>query len=255
MGFAIQKIGECAVTPLPDFSLEGTRRGNLRRAWRKLGEEGATFELVPPEHVGPLLDDLERVSDAWLRDQPGSGDKAFSLGGFSRRYVAEFPCAVVRWRGEVVAFANLWTTPDRRTVSIDMMRHAGSAPKRVMDYLFVEVLLWARAEGYATFEFGMAPLSGLADRPLAPVLSRLGNLVYERGEEFYNFQGVRQYKDKYGPVWQPRYIAAARRWAIPILLADVGLLSSGGVAGLAPRPRPRPDVRAKGRGDTPLTSD
>jgi phosphatidylglycerol lysyltransferase len=66
-------------------------------------------------------------------------------------------------------------------------------------------------------------------------MSRVGNLLFERGEEIYNFRGVRRYKDKYDPVWQPRYLAAPSKWAIPMLLADVGLLSSGGVAGLTRR--------------------
>ena len=42
--------------------------------------------------------------------------------------------------------------------------------------------------------------------------------LFERAEDIYNFQGVRRYKDKYDPLWGPRYIAAARKWAIPILL-------------------------------------
>jgi len=83
----------------------------------------------------------------------------------------------------------------------------------------------------------MAPLSGLDDRPLAPVLSRVGRLIFDRGEEIYNFQGVRRFKDKYDPLWQPRYVAAPHRWAIPLLVADAGLLSSGGMASLAKRPK------------------
>jgi phosphatidylglycerol lysyltransferase len=106
-----------------------------------------------------------------------------------------------------------------------------------MDFLFVELLQWGGEQGYEAFDFGMAPLAGLEDRPLAPIMSRVGRLLFERGEEIYNFRGVRRFKDKYDPVWQPRYIAAARKWAIPILLADVGLLSSGGMAGLARRGR------------------
>ena len=106
-----------------------------------------------------------------------------------------------------------------------------------MDYLFIELIAWGKAQGYQAFEFGMAPLAGLEDRPLAPIMSRVGRLLFERGEEIYNFQGVRKYKDKYDPVWQPRYLAAPHKWAIPLLLADVGLLSSGGMAGLAKRPR------------------
>jgi phosphatidylglycerol lysyltransferase len=118
---------------------------------------------------------------------------------------------------------------------MDLMRYADDAPKNVMDFLFVELLLWGQEQGYGAFEFGGAPLAGLADRPLAPVMSRLGRFVFEKGEEFYNFQGVRRYKDKYDPVWQARYMAAAHKWSMALLLADVGLLSSGGMAGLTRR--------------------
>jgi phosphatidylglycerol lysyltransferase len=104
-----------------------------------------------------------------------------------------------------------------------------------MDFLFVELFEWGRTQGYQAFDFGAAPLAGLEDRPLAPIMSRVGRLLFERGEEIYNFRGVRRYKDKYDPVWQPRYVAAPHRWQIPMVLADVGLLTSGGMAGLTRR--------------------
>jgi len=236
LGLAIQKTGESATVPLDEFSIEGRRREVLRRNWRKAGATGATFEVLAPEQVLANIDELRQVSDVWLSHHAG-GDKAFSMGGFEARYVAEFPCAVVRAQGAIAAFATIWTTADRSSFSMDLMRYADAAPKNVMDYLFVELLRWGSAQGYVAFEFGMAPLAGLEDRPLAPIMSRVGNLLYERGEEFYNFRGVRRYKDKYDPVWQPRYVAAPRKWTIPILLADVGLLSSRGMSGLSKRPK------------------
>ncbi|HZZ86923.1 MAG TPA: GNAT family N-acetyltransferase [Caulobacteraceae bacterium] len=234
LGFSIQKIGESAAVPLASFSLEGRRRGNLRRSWRKTGEEGASFEVLGPDQVAAAMAELKAISDAWLAHHSG-GEKTFSLGRFDPAYVAEFPLAVARVDGRIVAFASLWTTADRGAFSIDLMRYADTAPKDVMDFLFVELIAWGAAEGYQAFEFGMAPLAGLEDRPLAPIMSRVGNLLFERGEDIYNFQGVRRYKDKYDPLWSPRYMAAARKWAIPILMADVGLLSSGGMAGLTRR--------------------
>ena len=235
LGFAIQKLGEAAAAPLADFSIEGTRRGNLRRAWRKAAEEGATFEVVPPEAVPALLPELKAISDVWLSGHAG-GEKGFALGGFHAPYVQQFPLALVWWEGRIVAFATLWPVASRTAFSIDLMRYVEQGPRRIMDYLFVELIQWGRDQGYAAFDFGMAPLSGLDDRPLAPMLSRVGRLIFDRGEEIYNFQGVRGYKDKYDPHWQPRYVAAPRKWAIPLLLADVGLLTSGGVANLAKRP-------------------
>jgi len=239
LGLSIQKTGESAAVPLDSFSLKGRKREVLRRNWRKAGEVGALFEVVPAQAIPAILEELEAISDAWLEHHAG-GDKAFSMGGFIRRYVAEFPCALVRVDGKIVAFATIWTTSDRTTFSMDLMRYCDDAPKNVMDYLFVELLHWGVSQGYVAFEFGVAPLAGLEDRPLAPIMSRVGRLMFERGEEIYNFRGVRRYKDKYDPIWEPRYVAAPHKWAIPILLADASMLTSGGMAGLAKRPK-RPD--------------
>lgn len=236
LGFSIQKIGEAAAVPLDGFSLAGRRREALRRNWRKAGESGASFEVAPPEAVPGVLAELKGISDDWLARHSG-GEKAFSLGGFVPRYVAEFPVAVVRSGGTIVAFATLWPTANRQALSMDLMRYSEAAPANIMDFLFVELFEWGRLQGYQAFDFGAAPLAGLEDRPLAPIMSRVGRLLFERGEEIYNFRGVRRYKDKYDPLWQPRYIAAPHRWQIPMLLADVGLLSSGGMAGLARRPK------------------
>jgi glycosyltransferase 2 family protein len=239
LGFSIQKTGEAALVALEGFSLQGRRREVLRRNWRKAAEAGATFEVVPAGEAGPLMDDLKRISDQWLAAHAG-GEKAFSLGRFDPAYIAEFPCALVRFEGEIVAFANLWTTADRQAFSMDLMRYSPAGPKNIMDFLFVELLAWGRAQGYAAFDFGVAPLAGLEKRPLAPIMTRVGRLLFERGEDLYNFQGVRRYKDKYDPVWRPRYVAAAKKWAIPIILADVGLMSSGGMQGLTKRPKREP---------------
>jgi lysylphosphatidylglycerol synthetase-like protein (DUF2156 family) len=244
LGFSIQKIGESAAVPLDSFSLEGRKRGNLRRSWKKTGECGASFEVVPAGVCPAFYAELQAVSDAWLAHHAG-GEKTFSLGGFEPAYIAEFPIAVVRVGGKVMAFATLWTTAQRTAFSIDLMRYADDAPKDVMDFLFVELLHWGREQGYVAFEFGMAPLAGLEDRPLAPIMSRVGRLMFERGEEIYNFRGVHKFKDKYDPVWQPRYIAAPNKWAIPVLLADVGIMSSGGMSGIRPRKTKEKPVKVK----------
>jgi lysylphosphatidylglycerol synthetase-like protein (DUF2156 family) len=240
LGLAIQTTGESAAVPLEAFSLVGRRREVLRRNWRKAGEGGAAFEVLPVGAAVAIMDELKIISDSWLGHHAG-GEKSFSMGGFDPRYVAEFPVAVVRGEeGRIVAFATLWLSAGKVSFSMDLMRYSDEAPKNVMDYLFVELLQWGKDEGYQAFEFGMAPLAGLQDRPLAPIMSRVGRLLYERGEEIYNFQGVRRYKDKYDPVWRPRYIAAPQKWAIPFLLADIGLLSSGGMSGLTKRPKKTP---------------
>jgi phosphatidylglycerol lysyltransferase len=78
----------------------------------------------------------------------------------------------------------------------------------------------------------MAPLSGLDPRQLAPLWSKVGAFLYRHGEHFYNFQGLREYKEKFGPVWQPRYLASPGGLALPRLLANVASLINGGLRGV-----------------------
>src|SRR5690606_39893471 len=113
---------------------------------REAGEAGAAFEVLPRGAATALMGDLQAISVAWL-DAHAGGEKGFSLGGFTPRYVAEFPVAVVRVDGRIVAFATLWTTAGRAAFSMDLMRYGEEAPKNIMDYLFVELLLWGQAEG------------------------------------------------------------------------------------------------------------
>ena len=78
----------------------------------------------------------------------------------------------------------------------------------------------------------MAPLSGLERRELAPLWSKVGAFLYRHGEHFYNFQGLREYKEKFDPVWQPRYLASPGGLALPRLLANVASLINGGLRGV-----------------------
>ena len=229
LGLSLTKLGEEARVPLGDFSLDGPARADLRQAHRRAQRDGARFEVVPRSEVPALIPQLRAISDAWLADKPG-GEKGFSLGYFDARYLACFDCAIVRSGDAIVAFANLWTA-GHTELSVDLMRYGAAAPKGVMDYLMVEVMLWARAQGFAWFNLGMAPLSGLEEHPLAPAWHKLGRLVQRYGENFYHFEGLRRFKEKFLPVWRPRYLAAPGGLALPGALVDVTTLISGGITG------------------------
>jgi phosphatidylglycerol lysyltransferase len=229
MGLALLKLGEEARVPLDRFGLEGSARADLRQAHRRSQRDGARFEIVAAADVPRLLPELRRVSDEWLAEKTVA-EKGFSVGRFDERYLAHFPLALVRGpEGQVVAFANLWTTASREELSVDLMRFGAGAPRGAMDYLFIELMLWGRGEGYRWFNLGMAPLAGLEQRPLAPAWHRLASLLYRYGENFYNFEGLRRYKEKFDPVWAPRYLAAPGGLALPRVLVDVTTLIAGGV--------------------------
>lgn len=231
LGLTAMKLGEEGVVSLAGFSLEGSARKALRQAHHRAQREGLGFEVVPPTAVPALIDELRRVSDTWLAEKR-TREKGFALGCFQAAYLAHFPCALVRLDGRIVAFANVLASAGRRELSIDLMRHLSEAPKGIMDYLFIELMLWGAREGYGQFNLGMAPLSGLESHPLAPLWHRLGTLLFQHGEHFYNFEGLRAYKEKFSPVWHPKYLAAPGGLGLPTVLLDVAALISGGIKGV-----------------------
>ena len=236
LGLQLVKYGEEARVGLAHFSLDGPAMKGLRGSHRRAIREGAGFAVLPAVDVPALIPELRAVSDEWLAAK-GAGEKAFSVGRFDPEYLARFPVAVVRWQNRIVAFANLWATEDRNELSVDLMRHVVAMPNGTMDFLFTELMLWGRAEGYRWFSLGLAPLSGLAARPLAPMWSRAGAALYSHGEGLYGFEGLRAYKEKFRPVWEPRWIAGPQGLGMARALVDLQTLVGGGPRSAARRER------------------
>jgi len=224
----MHKMGEEAVVPLADFSLEGSHRKKLRTAYNRAGRDGLSFEMLSAPVDDTTIDVLRNISDQWLTDKRTS-EKQFSVGRFDPDYLRRFPIAIVRHDTRIVAFANVLTTEGKDTATIDLMRHVDDAPSGLMDYLFTELMLHLKAEGFRAFSLGMAPLAGLETRRGSRWTMKLGALVYRHGGHFYNFDGLRNFKEKFDPEWKPRFLVAPPRANILLIPTDAAALIAGGM--------------------------
>ncbi|HVW02457.1 MAG TPA: phosphatidylglycerol lysyltransferase domain-containing protein, partial [Planctomycetaceae bacterium] len=159
-------------------------------------------------------------------------EKRFSLGFFDEDYLRRFPMALIRRDDQIIGFANMWCGADKEELSIDLMRYLPEAGHDAMEFLFIQLMLWGKTEGYRWFNLGMAPLAGLDDSEPARIWNKVGALIFRHGEHFYNFQGLRQYKEKFDPVWEPRYLACPGGLALPTILTHLATLIAGGVRGI-----------------------
>jgi phosphatidylglycerol lysyltransferase len=231
MGLTPLKLGEEARVALENFSLEGSARRDLRYAHRRMAKEGITYEVAEIDQIPALLLELKAVSNAWLKGK-NTQEKGFSIGFFNPKYLKNFRHGLVRREGKLIAFATLWEGAEQEEMSVDLVRFLPDAPNGVMDFVFTEVMLMAKREGFRWFNLGMAPLSGLEDHALAPLWHRAGTFVFRQGEHFYNFEGLRNYKEKFTPLWRPKYLCCRGGLAIPRVLIDVTAIISGGIKGI-----------------------
>ena len=285
-GIQLLKIGEEAIIDLDAFGLQGSKNAKFRQVISRGAKDGLSFEVIPKEQVPTLLADLKVVSDIWLEDKK-SAEKGFSLGYFDEDYLKYFDCAVVKYQGDIVAFANLWQSGQRNELSIDLMRYKevqnneGKAVKSMMDYLFISLFMWGKEAGYHQFSLGMAPFTGFEPQyppetatvkshslknnasknnasnqetseipsgnlidnqysetlegaeSIGPKWRYVTNTVTKYGKTYYNFTGLRNFKEKFNPEWEPRYIGietGLRAGMKPIKgLTDTTLLISGGL--------------------------
>ena len=218
-GYGFMKFGETAQVPLEKFTIEGKHGKKFRTVVNKLENKGYQFEVLQPPFDEELLNDLKEISDSWL---DGRQEKGFSLGFFDEKYIQLAPIALVRdEENKVQAFVTFLASNGPEEASIDLMRyHLRTAPNGIMDYLFVKLLLHFKEEGVIFFDLGMAPLSNVGTEKHSFLQEKVAYLIYAFTNRFYSFSGLRQYKQKFSPVWMPRYIAYPRNtWLILDMLA------------------------------------
>ena len=218
-GYGFMKFGETAQVPLEKFTIEGKHGKKFRTVVNKLENKGYQFEVLQPPFDKELLNDLKEISDSWL---DGRQEKGFSLGYFDEKYIQLAPIALVRdEENKVQAFVTFLASNGPEEASIDLMRYdLKTAPNGIMDYLFVKLLLHFKEEGVIFFDLGMAPLSNVGTEKHSFLQEKVAYLIYAFTNRFYSFSGLRQYKQKFSPVWMPRYIAYPRNtWLILDMLA------------------------------------
>lgn len=219
-GYRFFKLGEDALVDLADFSLTGRKKSGLRSARNRLAKEGIYFKIVHPPFSKPFLEELRQVSDMWLGDKR---EKGFSLGWFDEGYLQLAPIGVLKnGSGRAIAFASFMPCySGRKVISVDLTRHILDVPNGAMDVLFIHLLEWAKTEGYEQFNLGMAPFSSVGKNKKALREERIARLAFQYGNYWYGFQGLRRYKDKFSPRWQPRYLAYPQSVSLPLLMLDL----------------------------------
>jgi phosphatidylglycerol lysyltransferase len=121
------------------------------------------------------------------------------------------------------------TTGCEKEATIGLMRQVTEAPPYTMEFMIMRLALELKARNFEALSLGMAPLAGLVRTPLSSRWNRIASLLWEHGEPLYNFQGLRSFKSKFRPTWEPRYLAASGAIAPFINLADVAVLAGGRV--------------------------
>jgi|GEM_PF-1941482 len=263
------KMGEEALLSPQTFTLQGAAMANVRTSCRRAEREGVDiqwYEGVPPAAV---MQQLERVSGAWLEGKGGAQaeETGFSTGRFGEimtsaqqadRIAESAPSLPVGQQsatprfvtgvaltkaGDVCAFVTFTPiygaasdNPDASQAwgwALDLMRRTPDAPPGVMELLLVRAIERFRVEGAQVVSLG---LTSWADsrQEMSARQRQLASFVTDRLGLLGNPRTLFSFKQKFHPRWESRYLVTNTSLALPkIALAVLGMRNySGGLTKL-----------------------
>lgn len=202
---ALRIAAEAVITPA-DWRLTTASHAGLRRKLRRAEAAGVTV-LGPRDHLGALpWSALDAIAAAW-RSSHG-GERGFSMGRYTRAYLAGQRVYLALQAGRPIAFASFHDGAAEWV--LDLMRHPATLPDGTMQALLVAAIGDARHAGLPRLSLAAVPMP----TPGAPHRLRAA-WPGDRGH------GLIQFKAAFAPVWEPRYLLARSRPALVLAAAEI----------------------------------
>ncbi len=232
LGLRSLKMAEEAIVDLPGFSLAGGKRAALRSMVHKVSRMGLEVRRYE-RRLGSdaaIDEQLEEISEEWLAGKR-LGEMGFTVSRFSLEALDEVAVFLCLQGDTVVAFASWRPYRDGKASVLDLMRKRQSAPSGTMDLLVSRSLEELRASGLEQASLANAPLANTGDERRG--LEKGVALLFENLNSFYGYKNLFQFKKKFAPRWEGRYLVYPGGPALPaVAYALTNVHGAGGLGRL-----------------------
>lgn len=197
-------IGQEAIVDLETFSLEGKDKKSMRNGLNSLQKKGYKAKIYHPPIKDGILQKLKYVSNDWLKST-NREEIVFTQGMFSWDKLKQQTVITVENDDEqVFGFLNIIPDFAPGEATYDLIRKVEEAPGGVNDALIVALIEYCKSQNYRYLNLGLAPLSGIDQGKDLP--EKTLKFVYEKLQQFRHYRGLRDFKEKFGPVWHNKYL-------------------------------------------------
>lgn len=220
-------VGREALIDCSRFNLVGSEVKSIRNAVNSVKRNGYTFKISLPPLSDKLLNDMQKISTTWLQKM-GGDEKHFSLGWFDQSFLKYNPVGLVyNDQSEIVAFASLLPRYKAGGWAIDLIRY-GKIKNGVIELLLVGIIDWVKNQTRPTLSLGLSPLSGVGNKLDSPPAEKVAKQIFLRMKRGYNFSGLWNFKNRFQPDWEPRYLWYAGGGNLPRVITAIIAANAGG---------------------------
>ena len=218
-GLSLFKIGEGARLSAEQFHLKGHEFQNLRTLRNGARRHGIQFRWYDARDGldETLEQQLALISRRWL-DVKRAREMSFDMGSFSLEEIRQHGAAIaLDSGGSPLAFATWRPFAQGKGRALDLMRTLPQA-RNVMDFVLVESIARFTSMGIREINLGLAPLANTEKAPSRLVAEdKVVQFLFENLNHIYGYKSLFEFKRKYRPHWQGRYVAYRRGVHLPLV--------------------------------------
>lgn len=205
LGMKSLYIGAEAFIDVEAFVQTTVRSKHFRYVVNKARKQGFSCEIWKAPHSADRIESLRQISDDWLAN--GRREYGFIMGYFDTQYLNMCDVAVVlNETGKAVAYCNVIPEVQQTCASVDHIRYMPDAATTATHFLLAELLQYLHVSGKTVLNLGLAPLSKLEEIQDKTLADKVLMAIKRFGNRYYSFRGLEQFKGKFEPDWQARYM-------------------------------------------------
>jgi lysyl-tRNA synthetase class 2 len=207
-------MGEEAVLRPADFSLEGRAIRKVRQSVSRLQKAGYSFRVLAADDVSPELEaELAEVSAAWRGDQP---ERGFSMTIDDLHVPGTVLAIAADEAGTIGGFLHLAPSPAGGGWSLSTMRRRPDAPNGLTEFLIVETVEWAKAEGASELSLNFCAFTDVISPERATTIpKRVARRGLLMADNVFQLERLYSFNRKFFPEWRRRYVCIERYGDIP----------------------------------------
>jgi len=197
-------IGQEASVDLTSFTIDGKSKKSIRTSSNKQKELGLVSKVYEPPIKAGLLQKIHAVSVEWQKER-NYDELVFSQGIFDSSELKQQTLMTIEDAEEkILAFANIIPDYQPGDATYDLIRNAKGSSNGLIEFLMAELFFYLKAKGYKSVDLGFAAMAGIEEGKNFP--ERGIRFAYERIQSFAHYKGLKEFKDKFEPSWEPRYL-------------------------------------------------
>ncbi len=207
LGMKVLKIGYDAIIKTDDFCLNGSDMRNLRKGVIHAQKYGIKFSWYTMDTIPWKIMSAVSSMHHCHENKHKNIKMGFSMNYFPFPAYSDALLLVAESQtGEILEVCSFYPYKNNKGMFLDLTLRSENCPNGIGDACIVEAINHLKLLGVKEISLGFAAKLDKDSIPDSSTVQKGLEVFFNYFNRFYNFQSIFAFKNKFKPVWIPRYL-------------------------------------------------